>query len=304
MKTSKKLICIGLLSTMVVTSILFTGCEKDDKQSQTEDTTPQATETTTSSNLPDKASDLMSEKPGSLGNNAGYQLEKPKKGDEVAIMHTNMGDISMRFFKESAPKAVENFITHAKDGYYDGIVFHRVINDFMIQGGDPTATGTGGESIWGKEFEDEFDENLLNLRGSVSMANAGPGTNGSQFFINQAKPESFSWDSLETNWNNFAQQYDQTDDKTGIFSYYSTSGYTGLYNSTLASDNVKQLYTENGGNATLDGAYNAGKRGHSVFAQVYEGLDVVDKIAGVEVNEQSKPLKDVVIESIDVVKYK
>ena len=99
---------------------------------------------------------------------------------------TSMGDISIRLFPEKAPKTVENFTTHAKNGYYDGIVFHRVIKDFMIQGGDPTATGCGGESIWGRPFADEFDPDLHNLCGALSMANAGPGTNGSQFFIVEA----------------------------------------------------------------------------------------------------------------------
>ena len=114
------------------------------------------------------------------------QLALPVKGDLVAIMHTTMGDISIRLFPEFTPKTVENFTTHAKNGYYDGIVFHRVIKDFMIQGGDPTATGCGGESIWGHSFKDEFCYELHNLRGALSMANAGPGTNGSQFFIVQA----------------------------------------------------------------------------------------------------------------------
>ena len=97
-----------------------------------------------------------------------------------------MGDITVRFFKDEAPKAVENFITHAKEGYYDGLTFHRVINDFMIQGGDPKGDGTGGESIWGTKFEDEFSDNLHNFRGALSMANAGTNTNGSQFFIVQS----------------------------------------------------------------------------------------------------------------------
>ena len=114
------------------------------------------------------------------------QLALPVAGDLVAVMHTNMGDISIRLFPEFAPKTVENFTTHAKNGYYNGIVFHRVIKDFMIQGGDPTATGCGGESIWGHAFKDEFCYELHNLRGALSMANAGPGTNGSQFFIVQA----------------------------------------------------------------------------------------------------------------------
>ena len=111
------------------------------------------------------------------------QLAKPVSGETVATMKTSMGDIKIRLFPEAAPKTVENFTTHAKNGYYDGLIFHRVINDFMIQGGDPTGTGCGGESIWGSTFEDEFCTDLHNLRGALSMANAGPGTNGSQFFI-------------------------------------------------------------------------------------------------------------------------
>ena len=115
------------------------------------------------------------------------QLDRPAAGETVAIMHTNMGDIAIRLFPEKTPKTVENFTTHAKNGYYDGLIFHRVINDFMIQGGDPKGNGRGGESIWGDSFEDEFDLELRNYRGALSMANAGPNTNGSQFFIVQAK---------------------------------------------------------------------------------------------------------------------
>ena len=114
---------------------------------------------------------------------ANLQLSKPEKGDIVAIMHTTMGDIKIKLFGDKTPKTFENFITHAKNGYYDGLIFHRVIKDFMIQGGDPMGTGIGGESIWGIKFEDEFTPELHNLRGALSMANSGPNTNGSQFFI-------------------------------------------------------------------------------------------------------------------------
>ena len=100
-----------------------------------------------------------------------------------ATIKTNRGDMSFVLFPEIAPKAVENFTTHAKNGYYDGLIFHRVIKDFMIQGGDPNGTGTGGQSIWGAPFEDEFSVDAHNYYGALSMANAGPGTNGSQFFI-------------------------------------------------------------------------------------------------------------------------
>ena len=90
----------------------------------------------------------------------------------------------MRLFPEECPKTVENFATHAANGYYDGVLFHRVIKDFMIQTGDPLGDGTGGTSIWGHEFEDEFHRSLRHDRPyTLSMANAGPGTNGSQFFI-------------------------------------------------------------------------------------------------------------------------
>lgn len=113
------------------------------------------------------------------------QTSCPEEGETVFTIHTNMGDITLRLFDTKTPKTVENFVTHAKDGYYDGIIFHRVIDGFMIQGGDPQGTGMGGESIWGGNFEDEFDPELSNIPGSISMANAGPNTNGSQFFINQ-----------------------------------------------------------------------------------------------------------------------
>ena len=108
-----------------------------------------------------------------------------KEGTQVTevIMNTNKGAIKLELYPEIAPKTVENFIGLAKENYYDGVIFHRVISDFMIQGGDPTGTGMGGKSIWGEQFEDEFSPYLFNLRGALSMANAGPGTNGSQFFI-------------------------------------------------------------------------------------------------------------------------
>eukprot|EP00195_Chlamydomonas_chlamydogama_P017111 CAMPEP_0202896044 /NCGR_PEP_ID=MMETSP1392-20130828/5126_1 /ASSEMBLY_ACC=CAM_ASM_000868 /TAXON_ID=225041 /ORGANISM="Chlamydomonas chlamydogama, Strain SAG 11-48b" /LENGTH=643 /DNA_ID=CAMNT_0049581267 /DNA_START=76 /DNA_END=2003 /DNA_ORIENTATION=+ len=100
------------------------------------------------------------------------------------ILHTTRGDIALKLFPDECPKSVENFTTHAKNKYYDGVIFHRVIKGFMVQTGDPLGDGTGGESIWGGEFEDEFNKTLRHDRpGILSMANAGPNTNGSQFFI-------------------------------------------------------------------------------------------------------------------------
>jgi peptidyl-prolyl cis-trans isomerase B (cyclophilin B) len=97
----------------------------------------------------------------------------------TAVMHTNRGAIEIELFDDDAPKTVENFRKLAGDGFYDGIIFHRVIKDFMVQGGDPTGTGSGGP---GYTFEDEINDNKV-VRGALAMANAGPNTNGSQFFI-------------------------------------------------------------------------------------------------------------------------
>lgn len=107
--------------------------------------------------------------------------------EQSAVLETNQGSIVIKLFPDKAPKTVENFIGLIKKGYYDGIIFHRVIKDFMLQGGDPTGTGMGGESIWGKSFEDEVTQDLkFDRKGLLAMANAGPNTNGSQFFITTA----------------------------------------------------------------------------------------------------------------------
>ncbi|NLL80820.1 MAG: peptidylprolyl isomerase [Tissierellia bacterium] len=196
------------------------------------------------------------------------QLNLPKVGEEVGIISTNYGDIKVRFFPEIAPKAVENFKTHSRNGYYDNVTFHRVMNEFMIQGGDPQGTGRGGESIWGKSFEDEFDINYRNIRGALSMANAGPGTNGSQFFIVQ---------KTETE-KELIKQMRQLGEKKGY------------------PDEVADAYEEFGGTCWLD--YK-----HTVFGHVYEGMDIVDKIAAVKVDRNSKPIEPVVIESIKIVEY-
>ena len=192
------------------------------------------------------------------------QTSMPQKGDTVAIMHTNMGDIKIKLFKDDAPRTVNNFVELAKKDYYNGIIFHRVIKDFMIQGGDPTGTGMGGESIYGESFEDEFSEKLHNIRGALSMANASPNTNGSQFFIVQA-------DSIP---DGMADQMKQLTDR-------------GFPEDSIAD------YEALGGTPWLDFK-------HSVFGQVYEGMDTVDAIANVRCGAGDKPLHDVVIESIDI----
>ena len=110
------------------------------------------------------------------------------QGDPMVVLETTQGNITVELFPDVAPKACENFLKLVEKGYYDGIIFHRVIPGFMIQGGDPTGTGRGGQSIWGSPFEDETSENVtFDRAGLLAMANAGPNTNGSQFFITVAK---------------------------------------------------------------------------------------------------------------------
>ena len=191
------------------------------------------------------------------------QLTKELNAGEVLVeMNTTLGAIKIKLFPEHAPKTVENFLGHAKSGYYNGIIFHRVITDFMIQGGDPTGTGMGGQSIWGGSFEDEFNDQLFNLRGALSMANAGPNTNGSQFFIVQMKHTP----------SNMVQQMEQ-------------AGYP---------KEIIEEYAKNGGTPWLDFK-------HTVFGHVVEGMDVVDKIANVAKDMRDKPKEDVKIESITVI---
>jgi peptidylprolyl isomerase domain and WD repeat-containing protein 1 len=130
--------------------------------------------------------DIQNEKPRNINLKQKEEAKQSASGTSATI-HTTYGDITIRLFPEAAPKAVENFVTHAKNGYYNGIIFHRVIRKFMLQTGDPMGDGTGGESIWGTEFEDEFSTLKHDKPYTVSMANAGPNTNGSQFFITTEK---------------------------------------------------------------------------------------------------------------------
>lgn len=120
-----------------------------------------------------------------------FQTSKPVSGDKIVRLETNHGTVVLRFFPSEAPKAVENFLTLSEKGYYDGIIFHRVIRDFMIQGGDPTGSGRGGKSAFGHEFENEISPKLSHIAGALSMANAGPDTNGSQFFIVHGRPAKY-----------------------------------------------------------------------------------------------------------------
>ena len=144
---------------------------------------------------------------------------------------TNKGSFIVELFEDIAPKTCENFSTHVKNGYYNDIIFHRVIKEFMIQGGDPTGTGMGGKSIWGKPFEDEVKPDVtFDKPGILAMANAGPGTNGSQFFVTTAP----------TPWLNM---------------------------------------------------------NHTIFGEVVEGYDVIEKIEAVDVDPRDKPRNPIKIET-------
>jgi peptidylprolyl isomerase len=118
------------------------------------------------------------------GCNAQQPSDNNKTNGTIVVLETNQGNIELKMMPKVAPLAVENFTTHVKNGYYNGLIFHRVIKNFMIQGGDPTGTGRGGESIWHKEFINEYGKNVVFDRPFLlAMANHGPNTNGSQFFI-------------------------------------------------------------------------------------------------------------------------
>lgn len=185
------------------------------------------------------------------------QITGPK-----AVIETTPGVIEIQLFPAQAPRTVENFVQLANRHYYDGVIFHRVIPDFMIQGGDPTGTGRGGESAFGKPFEDEFSDELFNFTGALSMANAGPHTNGSQFFIVTNKHLA----------NDMVAEMEM-------------AGYPA---------EVIEHYQQHGGTPWLD--YH-----HTVFGQVISGMDVVEKISKVKRNRADKPKKDIVMKRVTIV---
>lgn len=224
----------------------------------------------------------------------GYQLDPPEKGEEIAVVTMKSGEtFKLRFFPEEAPKAVYNFKLHAIQGYYDGLTFHRIMENFMIQGGDPDGNGTGGESVWGEAFEDEFQSNLLNIDGSVSMANSGANTNGSQFFINATG-------GTQVNWENYEEGFKLYQEDPDAFS----ATYGRWIKMDLVPEEMKTLYNEHGGNPHLDGYYSTMGIGHTVFAQVFEGFDNVLALSKTEVGaDGSTPVEDVVIEKIEITTY-
>ena len=269
-KIALGIITIIIIAIIVVVIIMNPGESKkeEEEKNSTNTTSEETAEVTESSNETENVTetteiDYMS--------NAEKQMAKPEKGETIAVIHVaDFGDITVKFFDDVAPKAVENFTTHAKEGYYDGVTFHRVIDEFMIQGGDPEGTGAGGESIWREGFEEELDDSIVPYRGSLCMASSGVRTPslGSQFFITQPNPSEEMAQSL------------------------SLYGY---------DEGLIEAYKKYGGYMSLNGQY-------TVFGQVIDGMDVVDKIAKTPVEsndmgEESSRKDAVVIESIDVTTY-
>ena len=189
------------------------------------------------------------------------QLDLAKAEGPKATIKTSLGDVKVQLFAKLAPKTVKNFVELAKKGYYNGVLFHRVIPDFMIQGGDPTGTGRGGESIYGKAFEDEFSDQLFNFNGALSMANAGPNTNGSQFFIVSASRV-----------------------PANMLEQMKLVGYP---------PEIIDHYKETGGTPWLD-------HRHTVFGQVISGMEIVEKISKVDRDGMDKPKEDVVMDEITI----
>lgn len=260
---------VKILSVCVIIALLFvlTGCNNEEESSKNKITLRNTTKT--EEKVEEEETEENSLEDVDFEASAEHQMSMPEEGETIAIMHVkDFGDIKFKFFEDVAPKAVENFLTHAENGYYDGVIFHRVMNEFMIQGGDPTGTGSGGESIWNENFQAEVSYEYVPYRGSLCMASSSLGI-GSQFFITQA---------------NYLEETAQAMLNAGypeglVEQYKNYGGYISLY------------------------------MNYTVFGQVFEGLDVVDKIASVEVEasstgEMSSPKQEVVIESIEVTTYK
>lgn len=239
----------ALAMSLAMLTVSFTGCDEEEKNAKA----------TALEDLP-----AASAVTGKVAN-----FTAPEKGEEIIVMTIEgYGDIKIKLFKDQAPAGCENFSHHAKTGYYDGLIFHRIINNFMIQGGDPLGMGFGGESIWGESFDGGTHADLIHVPGAVCYANSGStATNGSQFYI-------VTGDVVDAD----------------MIAQYQSAGYP-------ISDDAAKIYEEIGmGTPFLDGSY-------TVFGQVFDGLDIVYELQGVETDNTDKPLVDVVMEEVKVEKY-
>ena len=251
----RKLAALAMSIAMLTT--VFTGCGDEENSSSAKTSGSESSESESS----------KSETPAAAGDVVNFT--PPEKGEDIIVMTIkDYGDVKIKLFPEQAEKGVENFTSLAKDGYYDGLIFHRVINNFMIQGGDPLGNGTGGESKWGDKFDGGTSPDLTHVAGAVAYANSGStATNGSQFYIVTG------------------EKYDDAT-LSDLTTYYGIS----------MTDNTKKLYSELGGAPWLDGSY-------TIFGQVFDGLDIIFDIQGVATGANDKPEKDVVIEKVSVEKY-
>lgn len=259
MKKINKIAAIAAAAVMIMTS--FSACsETVSDTSSTGNEDPTAAQTTTAADNTAQSAEILN-------------FIMPEVGEKIAVITVkDFGEIKIKLFAEAAQKGVENFVGLAEMNYYDELIFHRIIPNFMNQGGDPRGNGTGGNSVWGGEFDGGIPEGLYHFSGAVAYANSGStSTNGSQFYIVNT-PEDFVY-------------------------YGGLSSFDELeaYGKTFAP-NVKEAYLEHGGTPFLDGGY-------TVFGQVFEGMDVVRAMAAVETDENDKPLTQVKIESVRIVEY-
>lgn len=313
---------IATLCLLLTAGAGFTGCSGGDASSK-----KQEPDSVVSQSTDDEALQAAKEggigalgiKPESLGiepevttdakHMAGYQLELPEKGDPVAVVKTNMGNFRIRLFPDAAPKAVESFTKQAKAGKYNNTIFHKVIPGFAAQGGHigNDEKQPNGESAYGKPFKDEFNDKLFNLRGAVAMANTAADANGSQFLINQMSADEFrkngSWSYYDNMWKDSLAQLKQYKDNPQLLSAYIEENGDRMIDTDRIPKEVKMLYMQHGGNPNLDGAFNAADRGNTVFGQVFDGMETVDKITAVKTDENGLPKQSVIIKSIAVTTY-
>lgn len=242
MKILKKIATVALSLSMI--TMMFSGCGKEDL-------------------LKEKVSETV----------VPMNFTAPEIGEKIAVIKVkDYGEIKIKFFPEYAAKGVENFTGLAEMDYYDELIYHRVVKDFVIQGGDPKGNGEGGNSIWGQDFAVDAASNLYHFTGAVAYAHAQNGGNGSQFYIVCTKEGETFYDTAIPLTEEIISEY----------------GYT---------DEVEALYMEKGGLPYLDGGY-------TIFGQVFEGMDVVYAISQVKVDPQtSMPAKQVIIESVEIVEY-
>lgn len=236
----KRVFAVSLILAMLVLSLA--GCKKEPEPEPTPEPEPEP--------APSVPVDLP-------------QLQGPSAGDTIAVFETSKGTFKAVLYPEYAPKAVENFIAHANNSYYADMIFHRVVEGFVVQTGDPTGTGGGGESALGAPFENEYSNNLHHFTGALGMANAAENQNKSQFYVVQGGPVS----------DDLIAQMEQ-------------AGF---------DQEVIDGYKQRGGQPTLDNRY-------TVFGYVYEGMDVVNEIAKVKV-ENERPKKDVELISVTIETY-